>query len=70
VLVDHADAQAARDDGVGDGLLAPVQQDGAFLGPLETRHAFDQRALARAVLAQQGVHAAGLHAHVHAVHGG
>ena len=31
VLVDHADAQRARDDRVGDVLLAPVDQDAALL---------------------------------------
>jgi hypothetical protein len=48
-------------------LLAPVDQDAAFFGALKARHAFDQRALAGAVFAQQRVHGAGgapSHGHV------
>ncbi len=61
---------SARHDGVGDVLLAPVDQDAALLRALEARHALHQRALARAVLAKQRMHGAGLDAHRHAVHGG
>jgi hypothetical protein len=58
VLVDHADAQRARDDRIGDVLLAAVDQDAAGLGAVEAGDALDQRALAGAVLAQQRMHGA------------
>ena len=67
VLVDHADAERARHHGGGDVLLTPVGDHRAFVRPLEAGDAFHQRALAGAVLAQQGMHAAGRHLHRHVV---
>ena len=70
VLVDHANTQGPRHDRVGNGLLPPVDQNAAFLRLLKPGHTFHQRAFARSVFPQQGMHRAGLHLHADLVHGG
>ena len=61
VLVDHAEAERMRGARVFDRLLAVVDQDAAGIRVVIAHDAFDQRALAGAVLAQQRVEAAGRH---------
>ncbi len=59
VLVDHADAEIARDGWRRDVALAPVDEHRAFFGALIAYDAFDERAFAGAVFAEQCMHAAG-----------
>ena len=55
MLEDHADAELARDLGAGDVDLAPFPQQRAGVGALDAVNELHQRALARAVLAEQRV---------------
>ena len=70
MLVHHANAQGARDKGVGNGLLAAVHQHAAFVGRLKAGHALDQGAFARAVFAQQCMYRTGGDFQAHLVQGG
>ena len=59
--MDHADAGA---DGIGrraEDVLLAVDVDFALIGPVQAVEHPHQRALARAVLAEKGVHFAGAH---------
>jgi hypothetical protein len=67
VLVDHADAERARDDRCRDVALAAVDDDRAAVGPLRAGDALDERALAGAVLAEQRVHRSRRYLHRDAV---
>ena len=60
VLVDHAEPELVRLARMGDRDLAAVEQDLALVGGVVAHGAFDQRALAGAVLAQQRMEGAGL----------
>ena len=69
VLVHHADAGA---DGVGarrEVLHLSLEDDLALVGPVQPVQAVHQRRLARAVLAEQGVHLARPHVEIDAVVG-
>jgi hypothetical protein len=61
LLVDDADADLAGRVRRGDGDLVPVEQEASAVGLLDAGEDLDERALARAVLAQQRVHRAGAH---------
>ena len=61
MLVDHADAGP---DGIGrrmEGMRLAVDDDLAFVRLVQAVELAHQRALAGAILAQQGVHLAGVH---------
>ena len=70
MLVDHPDAGAHRVAGAGEGDRLAVDQDLALVGLVEPVEHVHQRALAGAVLAQQGVDLAGLDDEVDRVVGG
>ena len=70
VLVDHADTQRPGNHRVGNVLFAAIDQDAAGFGCLESGDAFDQGALAGAVLAQQCVDSARADLHGDAVQSG
>ena len=70
VLVDHAEAERVRGARILDLPLAVVDQHVAVVRPVVAHDAFDQRALAGAVLAEQGVEAAGRHLQRHLVERG
>ena len=59
MLVDHAEAQRVRVLRIGDRLFAVADQDLALRGVVIAHDAFHERALARAVLAEQSVQRAG-----------
>ena len=55
VLVDHADAERLRVARIAHRDFRAVDQELAFVGRVKAHDAFDQRRLARAVLAEQRV---------------
>lgn len=61
MLVDHAETERMRVLRIGYALLAAADDDVALGGVVIAHDAFHERALARAVLAQQGVERAGAH---------
>ena len=60
MLIDHAEAHVVGLAGVGHDVLAAVDDEPARIGQVVAHDALDQRALACAVLAEQGVKAPGL----------
>ncbi len=61
MLVDHADAERLGVARVAHDRLLPVDQELAAVGLVEAHDAFDERRLAGAVLAEQGVERARRH---------
>src|ERR1700676_5241006 len=55
MLVDHADAERLRVARILDRDLGSIEQKGSLVGRIEAHDAFDERRLARAVLAEKRV---------------
>jgi hypothetical protein len=69
VLVDHAESRADRVAGRAERDLSTVDPDLALVGPVQAGGDVHQRALARAVLAEEGMHLADAQVEVDAVVG-
>ena len=69
LLVDHADPQAPGGERVAEGEVLVAQPNAARVGYERARERLDERALARAVFAQQGVDLACAKVEVHLVEG-
>ncbi len=65
MLIDHAEAERVRLARARDVDLAVADHDAAAVGPVIAHDAFDERRFAGAVLAEQRVNGARLHAHRH-----